>query len=236
MKALPRLAILASVSLTSFVASTPARAALVITEVMSSSGVTGAGTGALGNDWFELTNTGTATVDLTGFKMDDNSNSFALAAAISFSTLGATATLAPGQSQIFLESTTAAPDTEVANFRTYWGGIATGAAIATYTGSGVGLSSTADQVNIFDAAGNLQTGVGFGVATTGVSFDNRAGAATLTVLSAAGVNGAYNAANPGAFNVTDVGSPGAVPEPAAYLWLGLGALAGLSVLRARRVA
>lgn len=231
MKALPRLAIFASVSLTSLATLTPGRAALVITEVMSSSGLTGSG---VGSDWFELTNTGTTNVDLTGFKMDDSSNSFAASVALSFSTLGATATLAPGQSEVFIESPSS--DTDVANFRAYWGGIATGAAIGTYNGSQVGLSSTNDDVHIFDAAGNALAGVTFGAATSGTSFDNRAGATTLTVLSTAGVNGAYNAANPGGLAVTDVGSPGAVPEPAAYLWLGLGAAVGWGALRARRTA
>ncbi len=233
MKTIPRLALVASVSLASLAAFHSARAALVITEVMSSSGITGAGSG----DWFELTNTGATSVDLTGYQMDDNSNSFASSVPISFTNLGATATLAPGQSEIFLE--TATPDADVAGFRSYWGGLATLAPIATYTGSGVSLGSGGDQVHIFDAAGNVQAGVAFGAATSGVSFDNRAGVSFpdfVTTSSVAGVNGAYNAANPGALSVTDVGSPGAVPEPSAYVWLGLGALAGLSAVRARRIA
>src|SRR4051812_36455368 len=44
-----------------------AHGALVITEVMSSSGTGGT------SDWFEVTNTGPAAVDITGYKMDDNS-------------------------------------------------------------------------------------------------------------------------------------------------------------------
>ncbi|HOS45355.1 MAG TPA: lamin tail domain-containing protein, partial [Paludibacter sp.] len=38
-----------------------------ITEVMSQSGTGGT------EDWFELTNFGTTSVDITGWKMDDNS-------------------------------------------------------------------------------------------------------------------------------------------------------------------
>ena len=41
-----------------------------ITEVMSSSGTGGS------QDWFELSNVGDASVDITGWKMDDNSFSF----------------------------------------------------------------------------------------------------------------------------------------------------------------
>ena len=44
-----------------------APAALVITEAMSSSGTGGTG------DWFELTNNGAAAVNITGYKVDDNS-------------------------------------------------------------------------------------------------------------------------------------------------------------------
>lgn len=230
MKISPRLFI--STALIVLASAIPGRAALVITEVMSASGLTG----AVGNDWFELTNTGTSAIDLTGFKMDDNSNSFALSVPISFSTLGATALLAAGQSEIFLETNTAGSETEVANFRTYWGGLAATAAIATYTGSGVSLGAGAagDEVHVFDGAGIQQAGVSFGLATTGTSFDNRAGTAAVTTLSVAGTNGAYNAANPGGQAVTDVGSPGAVPEPGAEIWIGLTALAGLGLLRARR--
>ena len=60
--------VLAVLSWTSFV---QAADILRITEVMSNSGTGGTA------DWFELTNYGTTTVNLLGYKMDDNS--FALA-------------------------------------------------------------------------------------------------------------------------------------------------------------
>jgi hypothetical protein len=44
-----------------------AAAIIRVTEVMSSSGVGGTA------DWFELTNYGDATVDISGWRMDDNS-------------------------------------------------------------------------------------------------------------------------------------------------------------------
>lgn len=41
-----------------------------ITEVMSNSGTDGT------PDWFDLTNLGTTAVDITGWKVDDNSSAF----------------------------------------------------------------------------------------------------------------------------------------------------------------
>src|SRR5262249_14945588 len=50
----------------------PGTPALYISEVSPSS----SGNAPYAADWFELTNAGTAAVDVTGWKMDDNSNSF----------------------------------------------------------------------------------------------------------------------------------------------------------------
>ena len=64
--------------------------------------------------------------------------------------------------------------------------------VGTYTGSGVGLSTGSDAVNLFDAAGRRITGVSFGASTTGVTFDNAAGVAgPISTLSAVGINGAF---------------------------------------------
>ena len=51
-----------------------------------------------GADWFELTNTGSSALDITGWKMDDNSNSFAASVA-----LRGVTSIAAGQSVVFLE-------------------------------------------------------------------------------------------------------------------------------------
>src|ERR1700744_1980222 len=71
----------------------PAAADIVISEVDAS------GSGAsYGADWFELTNTGASAVSIAGWKMDDNSNSFAAAVALrGITSIGA------GQSVVFLE-------------------------------------------------------------------------------------------------------------------------------------
>jgi uncharacterized protein YjiK len=147
-------------------------------------------------DWFEVTNVGGANVDMTNWKMDDNSNSFALSVPIV--SLG---TIAPGQSAILIEGTSAT----AAKFLTAWFGASppAGFLIGSYTGSGVGLSATADAVNLYDPSGNLKAAVTFGAATPNLSFDNTAGLATVTQLSAVGTNGAFVAADG-----IETGSPG----------------------------
>ncbi len=156
------------------------------------------------SDWFEVTNTSAHAVDLTGWKMDDNSNSFALAVPMS----GVTS-IAPGESVIFLESDS--PATVVPAFKTLWFGAnpPAGLQVGTYSGSGVGLSTTSDAVNLYNSAGVLQASVTFGASPAGPSlptFENAGGLnnATLTQLSAAGVHNAAAAAN----DANEIGSPG----------------------------
>jgi uncharacterized protein YjiK len=171
---------------------------------------------AYATDWFELTNVGTKAVTLSGWKMDDNSNSFGNAVA-----LEGVSTIEPGESVLFIETELGA--SKVSVFETAWFGssVPAGLKVGTYHGSGVGLSSGGDQVNIFEADGTKVTGVGFGAATAGVSFDNAHGAPAggnvdtlLTTNSVVGTDGAFtNGAG-------EIGSPGTIenavtpPSPA----------------------
>ncbi len=178
---------------------------VVITEVAPWS----SGTAAVGADWFELTNTGSTTVNITGWTMDDNSNSFAASVALSGIT-----SIAPGESVIFIETTTATG--AVNALKTAWFGSnpPPSLQIGTYSGSGVGLSGSGDAVNIFDGSGNRVTGVAFGASPTVAplaTFDNKAslGSSTLplpiiSTLSVTGTNGAFVAAN----DSSEIGSPG----------------------------
>ena len=77
--------------------------------------------------------------------------------------------------------------------------------VGTYTGSGIGLSSSGDGVNLFNAPGYWVTGVSFGAATDTFTFDNTAGLDTVTSLSAVGVDGAFLADDG-----VETGSPGAI--------------------------
>ena len=165
------------------------------------------GNSPYGADWFEVTNTGTTAVDITGWKMDDNSNSFAAAVALNGLT-----SIAAGRSVVFIE--TATPSTTIAAFKTAWFGANAPAdlTIGSYTGVGVGLSNAGDAVNLFDATGKLVTGISFGASTIGVSFDNKAGIGgsvlptpTVSTLSTPGTNGAFLAADG-----IETGSPGSI--------------------------
>ncbi len=149
-------------------------------------------------DWFEVTNTGTSAVDITGWKIDDNSNSFAASVLLS----GVTS-IGAGQSVVFIEGNA----TNVTAFQTAWFGnnVPNGFTIGTYSGTGVGLSSSGDAVNLFDLNGNLITSVSFGAASASFTFDNKAALGTVSTLSAAGVNGGFLSANS-----AETGSPGSI--------------------------
>jgi hypothetical protein len=221
---------IAAFSAVSFVAAAvPAHAAIIISEVSPWS----SGDSSYAADWFELTNTGTTAVDITGWKVDDNSNASASALL-----LRGVTSIGAGQSAIFLESTASASssDTTIDNaFKLAWFGsnIPAGFLIGNYGGSGIGFSTGGDAVNIFNASNTLITRIDFGASTTGRTFDNSAGLnnATISTLSSVGVHGAFTSAN-GA----EIGSPGVVPLPGALplLMSAVGLIGGMRLRRARK--
>ncbi len=180
---------------------TPPAASLIISEVAPWS----SGNSPLGADWFEVTNTGTSAINITGWKMDDNSASFGNAAPLTgITSIGA------GESVIFIESSS--PSTIVSTFNSLWFGtnVLSGLQIGTYAGSGVGLSTSGDAVNLYDGTGALQASVSFGTSPAGPfpTFNNAAGLnnATISQLSIVGVNGAFTASN----DAAEIGSPGTI--------------------------
>jgi hypothetical protein len=181
---------------------------LVVTEVVPWG--SGNGNTPYGADWFEVTNKGAAQVDITGFKMDDDSGNFANAVALTGIT-----TIAPGESVIFIETSDLA--TTKAAFLTAWFGanVPAGLQVGAYSGSGVGLGNGGDAVNLFLPSGHRVTGVSVGASATGFTFDNAAGAGAtapplpvVTTLSVVGVNGAFLAADG-----IETGSPGRIVTP-----------------------
>ena len=188
-------------SVTDVVVETAPTATVTITEVASWS----SSNALVAADWFEVTNYGTTAQDITGWKVDDSSNLFTSALALNGIT-----SIAPGESVIFLETSATNTATIIANFKSAWFGTNPPAnlQVGSYTGSGIGLSSSSDAVNLFDANGNLKANVAFGVSTNNVSFNNAVGLnnATITLLSQIGVNGAFAAIN----DMLQIGSPGNV--------------------------
>ena len=195
---------------------TAATAQVRITEVAPWS----SGNSDVGADWFELTNFGSTAVNITGWKIDDNSNSFG-----SSRELNGVTSIGAGQSVIFIESSNGNAN---ALFRELWFGSSTyaGVVIGNYSGSGIGLSTDGDAVNLYNAGGVLQARVTFGASDTLApfqTFDNSAGLnnVALSALSVVGTNGAFLAGNG-----FEIGSPSLVPEPETYAML----LAGLGLL------
>jgi hypothetical protein len=119
-------------------------------------------------------------------------------------------TIPAGKAAVFLDGSADgfSDTTIIASFSTAWfgsGSLPTGFLVGTYGGAGVGLSTSGDAVNLFDAAGNRVTGVRFSAAPTGsplATFDNTSGLNGTTLplpavsaASVAGVNGAFLAFN-----------------------------------------
>jgi hypothetical protein len=111
---------------------------LVITEVMPS------GSGESGHaGWWELTSFDSRSYNLRGWRWDDSSHSLAPNNAYVFTN---DIIIHPGESVVFVEGMT--PDA----FRTWWGtNLPPTLQIVGYTGGGLGLSQTADEVNVWNA-------------------------------------------------------------------------------------
>jgi hypothetical protein len=203
------------------------QAQLLITEVYPA----GSGNGTYAADWFELWNTGASAVDLTGWRVDDSSAAFNTGVS-----LRGVSSIAAGQRVIFLEgNATGTTDSTVNDaFRAAWfgGNVPVGLTLANYGGSGIGLSTGGDGLNLFDSGSNVVASVSFGTTTTGATLDNAAGlSGAISQTSVVGVNGAFTS-----FNGAEIGSPGLVPEPSAFALLGLGGLAVLAVRRAKKAS
>ena len=136
----------------------------------------GSGNGPYAADWVEVTNTGTESVNLTGWRLDDSSACSRPARA------GRGADPARWRSAIFFEGSDDAAF-ELAFAQAWFGQnlFDAGFFFGHYTGGGAGLSTGGDAVTLFDSEGTLITGVSFGASPPPApfaTFDNAAGLGT----------------------------------------------------------
>ena len=185
----------------------PAHAAIVVSEVDPYGSAA-----SYKADWFVLTNTGTSSVDISGWTMTDNhaasntTSPYATGATISIGNLsgssktfgpafltlaGGTTSIDAGQSAIFLESTADAAGSAalIASFTAAWYGsnVPSNLVIGTYndgTGTAYGLSQTADMVNIFSGSSATATLV------ASVAMGADTGTPMATFDNSAGLNNA----------------------------------------------
>jgi hypothetical protein len=197
----------------SVVLASSAGASLRITEAMSQSGTGGT------PDWFEVTNYGTSAVDLTGYRMDDGSFSFASSVAL----LGITS-IGAGESVIFVEGASSV----VATFQGFWGGLS-GVQVGSYSGSGVSFSSSGDGVVLFNSAGTQMTAEAtFGPATSGSSFYFDLAPNNAGIVSTVGTIGSQVtfATTGSVVNIGSLGTAIGIPAPGAVALLGVAGLVG----------
>ncbi len=179
----------------SFVLNVTPKPNLVITEAESSEAKAQK---IVSSDWWELSNLGNFSVNLQGYRFDDDHDSFSDAFTITNAV-----SIQPGESIVLVE------DMSAADFRSWWGtsNLPTSLQIITYPS--IGFSSDGDQIHLWDAAAtavnDTVADATFGASTKGVTFGYDAPTRTFGGLSVAGQNGALASALNG-----DVGSPGAI--------------------------
>jgi hypothetical protein len=194
-------------------------------------------------DWFEVTNTGSSAVDITGWSVDDSSSITTPARGA----INGITSIAAGESVILIESSTANLAANKTAFANAWfaGNLPVNLQIGSYSASGVSLSASGDGVGLFDNAGTpvLQAYISFlATTTTGGTVDNAAGindttgaSSNVTARSIVGTNGGFLSSG------NQIGSPGSianasvspVPVPAAA-WLMVSGLGALGAMARRR--
>ncbi len=191
------------------------RPRLLITEVQPS------GSGEIGHqDWWELTSFDSRSYNLRGWRWDDSSHSLAPNNAYVFTN---DIIIHPGESVVFVENMPAD------DFRTWWGtNLPPNLQIVTYVGGGLGLSQTADEVNVWNALslpGNELSeriaGVTFAATATNYTLiydpENPPVGGVFNVPSTSSVLGeAANGVFPAAVGLSH-GSPGYVVAPVYVL-------------------
>jgi hypothetical protein len=184
------------------------RGSVVISEIMyNPAGPDGVTSPTPIGEWVEICNTGATTVDVSGWRLDDED-------ATNWSAIPAGSELAPGEAAVLCTNPTEfsqAWGSNIKMFKVLWGNLANTA------------SSTNEVLVLLDSNGievdraNYETGTGgWPASTNGVSIylkdvntDNDAGA--NWALSTVGRDGAYQpASSVSPYDAADIGSPGVV--------------------------
>jgi hypothetical protein len=155
-----------------------------------------------GADWWELTSFESTTVNLNGWRFNDNADG--LTGVFTIPNIS----IAPGETILFVEGKT---PTE---FRAWWGtaNIPATTQIITYSGTGLSFGAAGDGVRLWNASATYATdtvaSVDFGPATSGVTFNYDPVTNAFGPTSVLGVNGVFQAPMGG-----DIGSPGIYLAP-----------------------
>lgn len=156
------------------------------------------------HDWFELTNFGTNTVNLNGFRFSDT---YTLDGAF---TIRENVVIEPQESVVFVKSPSAGP------FVDWWGAerLPIGVKLVAY--AGFSLSRAGDAIYLWGALAEdvdeVLSSASFPIAQQGASFEFDQIEAPFGVLSEFGRRGAFRSQVCG-----DIGSPGYTPEAAVRL-------------------
>jgi hypothetical protein len=182
-------------------------AQLAITEVMSSASTNLGATRVLArSDFWELTNFGTNTLDLTGYHFNDSAG-IAGAESAMFNGLS----IGPGESIIFAKEETNTCCKTAAEFRAWWGEGQLPANLQIHFYLGRGFNSDLDAVQFWHVAGGSTTlvqRVELYQARRGYSFTYHPETGELESFSEAGAGNAFQAVE-----TDDVGSPGFTMGP-----------------------
>ena len=183
----------------------PARAQLAITEMMSLSQIAIDQTNTVKNsDFFELTNFGTNTINVAGYKFSDSSHSPTTLVKNSNPLF-----IRAGESVIFVRTNVYQ---SVAQIRTWWGSCLSPSVQIRFYGN-PGFSSCGDGIRIYDPALNLVDTIDFDGAVSGRSFVYDTNSGVFGALSTLGQGGACRAAT-----ADNVGSPGVTTETVCPTW------------------